>query len=117
MKIQFDYVSYTLAHELARMPDYFGVFVQGTSMTKAGIQGGEFVVFKRYYEWTDGAIMVIMQERDGKRFSQMHRVRRIRGKWWSCWEDGSEKKTLLDDSCYPNGILVAVARNNFAAAA
>lgn len=111
--IQVDFISYTLAHSLVLIDDYYGLFVQGTSMTEAGIQGGDFVVFKRYYEWIDGAIMLIMQQREGKKFSQMHRVRLSGRKWYQCWEDGSKKKTLLDDSYYPEGILMAIARNNF----
>jgi hypothetical protein len=111
MNIRFDNISYTLAHALSRIEDYCGIFVQGASMKDAGIQGGSLVVFKRHYEWVDGAIMLIVQDREGEKFSQMHRVRRINDNWYQCWEDGSGTKEILDESYYPHGLLVAVAKH------
>ena len=110
MQIQYDHISHSLAHTLARVDDYLGLFVQGTSMKDAGIRGGSLAVFKRHYEWVDGAIMLIVKDEGDKKSSQMHRVRRIHDNWYQCWEDGSGTKEFLDDSYYPQAILVAVAR-------
>jgi repressor LexA len=76
--------------------DYFSVLVEGTSMTNAGIQNGDYVVVRHAEEPKHGKIMLIRHENE----STVKRVKKIKGQWVLCWEDGSGKQEPVNEGEY-----------------
>jgi SOS-response transcriptional repressor LexA len=75
---------------------YFSVQVEGTSMTNAGIQNGDYVVVRHAEEPKHGKIMLIRHENE----STVKRVKKIKGQWFLCWEDGSGKQEPVNEGKY-----------------
>jgi SOS-response transcriptional repressor LexA len=75
---------------------YFSVEVKGTSMTRAGIKDGDYIVMRRAEEPEDGKIMLV-------RYGDESTVKRIRLKGEKvllCWEDDSGEIIEVNSSDY-----------------
>jgi SOS-response transcriptional repressor LexA len=75
---------------------YFTVEVKGTSMTRAGIKDGDYIVLRRAVEPEDGKVMLV-------RYGNESTVKRIRMKGKTvllCWEDGSGESIEVNSSEY-----------------
>jgi SOS-response transcriptional repressor LexA len=87
---------------------YFSVEVKGTSMTKAGINDGDYVIIRRAEEPESGKVMLV---RCGDE-STVKRIKMKEGKVLLCWEDGSGKAIEVDSSEYEiQGEFVKVLRD------
>ncbi|MDR0441824.1 MAG: XRE family transcriptional regulator [Treponema sp.] len=84
-----------------RPENFFSVRVKGTSMSKAGINDGDYVVIRRAEEPVDGKIMLVRYENEStlKRIN-IKEGRKGRIQVYICWEDGSGETRLLDSSEY-----------------
>jgi SOS-response transcriptional repressor LexA len=76
--------------------EHYVVQVQGTSMTEAGIQDGDYAIIRHTEKAQDGKIMLVRHESE----STLKRIRIKKDKVYLHWEDGSKKKKLVDSSEY-----------------
>jgi len=82
--------------------DYFTVEIEGTSMTEAGINDGDYVVIRKAVEPKQGKIMLVKHDGD----STLKRIKIKESKngngmeVYLHWEDGSGNFKLVDSSEY-----------------
>jgi SOS-response transcriptional repressor LexA len=87
--------------------EHYVVQVQGTSMTEAGIQDGDYAIIRHTEQPQDGKIMLVRYEAE----STLKRIRIKKDKVYLHWEDGSKKKKLVDSSEYEiQGEYIAALR-------
>jgi SOS-response transcriptional repressor LexA len=87
---------------------YFSVEVKGTSMTKAGIRDGDYVIIRRAQEPESGKVMLVRHNDE----STIKRIKIREGKVLLCWEDGSGKIIEVNSSDYEiQGEFVKVMRD------
>jgi SOS-response transcriptional repressor LexA len=91
----------------AKEEEHYVVQVQGTSMTEAGIQDGDYAIIRHTEQPQDGKIMLVRYEAE----STLKRIRIKKDKVYLHWEDGSKKKKLVDSSEYEiQGEYIAALR-------
>jgi len=81
--------------------DYGWIAVEGTSMSEAGINDGDWAVVKRATIAENGEIMLVRHGDD----VTLKRIKIEKGsdggeEVWMCWEDGSGRRVRLDDEDY-----------------
>jgi repressor LexA len=80
--------------------DYFVVLIDGTSMTEAGINTGDYVVIRKAEEPKNGKIMLVRYENS----STLKRIKieKRKGKEavYLYWEDGSGDFKMVDSTEY-----------------
>ena len=82
--------------------DYFTVEIEGTSMTEAGINDGDFVVIRKAEEPRQGKIMLVKHDGDStlKRIKIKETRNGSRMEVYLHWENGSGNFKLVDSSEY-----------------
>jgi SOS-response transcriptional repressor LexA len=75
---------------------YFSIEIKGTSMTKAGIRDGDYVIMRRAEEPENGKVMLVRYGNE----STVKRVKVEGEKVFLCWEDGSGEIIEVDSSEY-----------------